>query len=92
MKRKLLFPVILFAGLMFVNFSVYQVNGQTPQNKTVKQQTVKYTCPMHPEIIKDKAGNCPKCGMALVEKKAMKNGDNCLCRGNPRFRYCKADQ
>lgn len=24
-----------------------------------------YTCPMHPEIITDKPGNCPKCGMAL---------------------------
>jgi len=26
----------------------------------------KYTCPMHPEIVKDKPGNCPKCGMKLV--------------------------
>lgn len=25
-----------------------------------------YTCPMHPEIISDKPGKCPKCGMALV--------------------------
>ena len=24
-----------------------------------------YTCPMHPEIIADRPGNCPKCGMAL---------------------------
>ena len=24
-----------------------------------------YTCPMHPEIIRDKPGDCPKCGMAL---------------------------
>ena len=26
----------------------------------------KYTCPMHPEIIKDAPGNCPICGMDLV--------------------------
>ncbi|HSG30484.1 MAG TPA: copper-translocating P-type ATPase [Thermodesulfobacteriota bacterium] len=26
---------------------------------------MKYTCPMHPEIIEDKPGNCPKCGMSL---------------------------
>ena len=26
---------------------------------------MKYTCPMHPEIIKDKPGSCPICGMAL---------------------------
>ncbi|MCA1337057.1 heavy metal translocating P-type ATPase [Pseudooceanicola marinus] len=24
-----------------------------------------YTCPMHPEIIRDAPGDCPKCGMAL---------------------------
>ena len=26
---------------------------------------VKYTCPMHPEIVQDGPGACPKCGMAL---------------------------
>lgn len=25
----------------------------------------KYTCPMHPEVVKDGPGTCPKCGMAL---------------------------
>ncbi len=24
-----------------------------------------YTCPMHPEIVEDQPGTCPKCGMAL---------------------------
>ena len=27
-----------------------------------------YTCPMHPQIIRDQAGDCPICGMALVKK------------------------
>jgi Cu+-exporting ATPase len=27
-----------------------------------------YTCPMHPEIHQDHAGNCPKCGMALEKE------------------------
>lgn len=27
-----------------------------------------YTCSMHPEIIKNKPGNCPICGMQLVKK------------------------
>lgn len=44
----------------------------TSKNKTltetkVKPQSQKYTCPMHPEIISDKPGKCPKCGMDLVE-------------------------
>jgi YHS domain-containing protein len=28
-----------------------------------------YTCPMHPEVVQDKPGKCPKCGMDLVELK-----------------------
>jgi Cu+-exporting ATPase len=27
-----------------------------------------WTCPMHPEIVRDKPGNCPICGMALEPK------------------------
>jgi heavy metal-binding protein len=28
----------------------------------------KYTCPMHPEVVTEHPGNCPKCGMKLVPK------------------------
>jgi hypothetical protein len=31
-----------------------------------------YICPMHPEIVSDKPGKCPKCGMALVLKSEAK--------------------
>lgn len=27
-----------------------------------------YTCSMHPDVVKDAPGDCPKCGMKLVEK------------------------
>ena len=27
-----------------------------------------YTCPMHPEVVSDESGSCPKCGMTLVKK------------------------
>jgi len=30
---------------------------------------VKYTCTMHPEVISDTAGKCPKCGMDMVPVK-----------------------
>ncbi len=29
----------------------------------------KYTCSMHPEVIADAPGKCPKCDMKLIEKK-----------------------
>ena len=28
-----------------------------------------YTCPMHPEVTSSEPGECPKCGMALVERR-----------------------
>ena len=33
----------------------------------------KWTCPMHPEVIADKPGQCPKCGMTLVPLKPEKD-------------------
>lgn len=37
--------------------------GEKKAPKTV------WTCPMHPQIAEDKPGECPICGMTLVEKK-----------------------
>ena len=37
--------------------------GQAPQTGNRKQG--RYTCPMHPEIVRDRPGSCPICGMAL---------------------------
>ncbi len=36
---------------------------ETPMMAAVAGAT--YTCPMHPEIVQDHPGTCPKCGMAL---------------------------
>lgn len=40
--------------------------------KKVKPAKVQYTCPMHPEVLSDKPGKCPKCGMTLVKKEPAK--------------------
>ena len=32
------------------------------------QNSGKYTCVMHPDVVSDKPGKCPKCGMDLVPK------------------------
>lgn len=41
--------------------------GSASPGATVKPaKSAKYTCSMHPEVISDKPGKCPKCGMELV--------------------------
>ena len=35
-----------------------------------------YTCPMHPEIIRDAPGSCPICGMDLVPMKPAEDDEN----------------
>jgi P-type Cu+ transporter len=41
--------------------------AHTQQSATIVEPApgIKYTCPMHPEIIRDMPGSCPICGMAL---------------------------
>jgi hypothetical protein len=37
-----------------------------------QEKKQKYTCPMHPAVVMDHPGNCPKCGMKLVPLKQNK--------------------
>ena len=39
-------------------------------NKNELADKKNYTCPMHPEVISDKLGRCPKCSMDLIEVKS----------------------
>ena len=39
--------------------------GAPAETRGVAIQGAVYTCPMHPEIIRDEPGECPICGMAL---------------------------
>ena len=41
---------------------------ETAVEHAVKHLAPNYVCPMHPQIIRDKEGSCPICGMDLVKK------------------------
>ncbi|TPM27166.1 heavy metal translocating P-type ATPase [Mesorhizobium sp. B2-3-5] len=47
--------------------------GDRPEPPPAPKGT-QYTCPMHPEVIRDKPGSCPICGMAL-EPMGVPSGD-----------------
>ena len=69
MKKCLL--IIGFALFAVIMFNTCGSNSKKEKPAETKEVTAKvqYTCTMHPEVISDKPGDCPKCGMALVEKK-----------------------
>jgi Cu+-exporting ATPase len=47
------------------------VRHETPVPTPAKGEKIEYTCPMHPEVIRDAPGFCPICGMALEPRTAM---------------------
>jgi Cu(I)/Ag(I) efflux system membrane fusion protein len=61
--RKILkgnFPVIVLLALLLLSACNTKNEGADTDS------AAKYTCPMHPEIMKDEPGACPICGMDLV--------------------------
>lgn len=44
--------------------------------KTSTNSAKEYTCPMHPEVIRDEPGSCPICGMDLVPKEVDESAEN----------------
>lgn len=43
----------------------FYVSGNSKRRRAEPAGAVEFTCPMHPEIIRDKPEACPACGMAL---------------------------
>ncbi len=61
---------LIFIPILFIVIAAISCNNNKDPHAAHKAETVPdiYTCPMHPQIIRDKPGNCPICGMALVKK------------------------
>ena len=66
MKTKWILASLATAALGLAAFNVAGCKQSAPSESSA--QAHQYTCPMHPEVVKDAPGNCPKCGMKLIEK------------------------
>ena len=66
MKRTNVKLVLL--GLLAFSIAL-AINSQVPTGISFaqQQQSVEYSCPMHPEVKSKTGGSCPKCGMTLKQ-------------------------
>lgn len=76
MKKTTLILACSLAALLAISTAFAgesKCGGCCGAEKTMENQAAsndqKYTCEMHPEVVSDKPGKCPKCGMNLVPKK-----------------------
>lgn len=82
--NKLIFTVAMLITLVSNGYSIEEDKAQTidkndsikvNQNRqaVVQNTSLVYTCSMHPEVISDKPGKCPKCGMELIVQNSNSN-------------------
>ena len=55
---------ILLSGLL-----AFGIASAFADSQPTASPAQKFTCIMHPEVVQDRPGHCPKCGMTLVPKK-----------------------
>lgn len=68
---------LVIISICFIAFSSCKSkenNASSSQSEQIKKDSTdvkkaaEYTCPMHPEVVSDKPGKCPQCGMDLMIK------------------------
>jgi hypothetical protein len=59
--------IMLFIAA-FTTFATFAQKSKAnlPASKTGTATLANYSCPMHPAVVSDKEGKCPKCGMDLT--------------------------
>jgi len=78
-----LFIITLSFVLFFSCSSDQSKNSHTEHQIEARE---KYTCSMHPQVLSDKAGACPICGMALVKVNKSDTSSNDLMLNDSQIR------
>jgi Cu(I)/Ag(I) efflux system membrane fusion protein len=59
---------LAFIVISIIGIAIYFFAKKSDNHSEIEHQSEVYTCSMHPQIIRDKPGNCPICGMTLIKK------------------------
>src|SRR5215468_2857332 len=83
--RKYITAIFASAIVLSASHTVIAQHSHHAHHTEQEQETNhKYTCTMHPEVISDHPGNCPKCGMKLVPVKNQKRPTPNVQRPTPK--------
>src|SRR5690554_5540605 len=89
MKRK----IILITALLLLGIAAFLAvrsltHGEHPSSASDAQL---YTCGMHPQIVQDKPGDCPICGMKLQPvRKQPSSAQPAASEGERKIKYYKS--
>ena len=64
--------IMAFAILLASTATFAQTKKSSKHKHHHSTSAQKYTCTMHPEVVMNKPGKCPKCNMDLVAMKSKK--------------------
>jgi len=67
--RTLQLLFLFFAMLAITSLFLASCKGRIKEVAVTTDPDVYYTCSMHPQVMQDHPGNCPICGMKLIEAK-----------------------
>ena len=67
--------IIMAFAILLAGTTTFAQTQKTVHKHTHPTAAKKYTCTMHPEVVMNKPGKCPKCGMKLVVMKSKKTND-----------------
>ena len=65
---RLLAPLLALTLLAGCHGKAHGPESQASAQPVASSAAMQYTCPMHPQIVRDAPGQCPICGMDLVPK------------------------
>ena len=68
--NKMMAVVFLLLSAVLAGCNEVPQATETAAEHAIKHLDPAYVCPMHPQIVRDKPGSCPICGMNLVARNA----------------------